>query len=266
MNYIVSCFVACWKSGVCSVFVFALDLSSHPWPCWDIVHVWLRVSSWLFWNAGQLSVHGKSKSVVVIPLWLISESFAHPWLHCGGGNGTKTLFVSFQKCASFSSDVASEGRYRGMSPWRVLSVMILRLQDLKEPFNLFHALLTVSSWLCCVRIIFPPTTDYQSDVIICTILLNTSYLQKASLNEYSSCNMVFVMTAALYVMIYPQHYNTYNILQYIMFFIRTLVRSSHDTEAWHHFLSVFLANAARYHSDVKNTWLPLFQRGWLMAA
>lgn len=69
----------------------------------------------------------------------------------------------------------------------IWSVMILHLQDLKEPFNLFHELLTVSSqtlrgaFLCCVGIIFPPTRlplpDWLSVRCYHPILLNTSYLR-----------------------------------------------------------------------------------------
>lgn len=110
MNYVFSCIIGCSIIVKVSVLVFGVDLSTHPWT-WHIAQVWLRVSSWLLWNTGQLSVHGKSKSVAVIPLWPISESFPHPWLHCGGGNETKTLFVSIQKCVFFSSDFGYEGHH-----------------------------------------------------------------------------------------------------------------------------------------------------------
>lgn len=158
---------ACCKSWGYCVCVFRVDLSSRPWPCWDIVHVWLRVSSWLLWDAGQLSMHGKSKSVVVIPLWLISESFAHPWLHCGGGNGTKTLFVSVQKCASFSSGCASKGRYRATSPWHVFKHLKCCDFTLAWLEGAFQSLLYAADFFpntkagffffCCVRLIFPLT-------------------------------------------------------------------------------------------------------------
>lgn len=80
----------------------------HLWPCWDTVHLWLRVSDWLLWNMGPpacsvlsacttalVCTHthrtkiGVSNTVVTCR-WVI----LHPNPLCGGGIEIERLFVS----------------------------------------------------------------------------------------------------------------------------------------------------------------------------
>lgn len=142
-----------WKRGACSLFAFGADSSSHPWPCRDIVHVCLTVSSWLLRNAGQLSMHGKSKSVVCV--WV--------WFHCDSlVNHSLTLDSAVEAETRLRPSLC---QFRNVHPSQVilrpravaeewvpdmcfqhhLKCYEFAPQDLKKPFNLFQVLLIGSS-------------------------------------------------------------------------------------------------------------------------
>lgn len=194
MDYVVSCVVPRWKSGDRSVFVFGVDVSSHPWPSRDTVHVWAEGLQLIIMKCGA-----------AVYAWKVS-----------GRDSTVTHLVSH----SLTLDSAVEAEtglrpslydFRSAHPFQGIFIprAVTEERVLAGPEGAFQSLSCAadcSFWLDGGSFDAPThqslcLTDYHSDLLSCTLLPNTSYFQEGSLNVYSSWNMAFVITAALFVKI-----------------------------------------------------------------